>query len=806
MKKHPLADCEKCPLQFAKWAPTVGPNNATVAVVSRSPAKGDCIKKQPFSGPSGKVLDHLLDQNGYARENIKITNVVLCRADDVPSEAIRCCSKRLEADLENVSTIIAAGREAAISLAGAANITSARGIVHSRNHKRVIVTNNPAIVLRDSRGFADLVRDFKLALNPVPAPKLPEVHWTNDADKAGRWFREFNRHVDKSKPYSCDIESRGLTPDAPIVAFGLSFDGLKAISVGELVTRENWFMRDYLWPFLADHSRRKYLWHNGKFDCKVLRYMGIPARIDADTILLSYALDERPGVHALEYLCRTELGWPDYEPEIVKYFKKHSDEKNPDGTWKIPVPDELYPYNALDCAGVAQLFPILRDRAERDRVLFEPYFSMLLPSSEALIHLESSGIAYNIEEACDILEEEVWPELLKIRASMKEMLNDPDYNPASSQQNAKWVYDVWRCMHKMQERKDKARSVDEAAYNELIAGRFISRDMSGMGLSDEHPQTLLIREWAKNLKRFKQLDKQRSNYLEGLVVVAEKRPDERPGIGRIFGNFNNINTVTGRLGSDKPNMQNITRPKDGLPNIRRLIVASRGRKLISADYSQAELRTLAVIAGDINLLEAYGKGLDLHAIAAERFYGANWTKENRSSAKNMNFGVAYDQSPETFQEKHGIPTAEAREFVAWWWKEHPQVKTWRDSIHKTVKADGEVVTLFGRKRRFPLLTKENYNDSMREAVNFVIQSTAHDFTLWSLIQLTRDYDPSIIRYIIEGHDSIVADCSDLRCSDFGLGIKTVMESAPKETLGWTLPFTVEVSVGDNWSDMEEIEV
>src|SRR4029077_11022144 len=139
----------------------------------------------------------------------------------------------------------------------------------------------------------------------------------------------------------------------------------------------------------------------------------------------------------------------------------------------------------------------------------------------------------------------------------------------------------------------------------------------------------------------------------------------------------------GRTSSSNPNLQNITRPKQGLPNIRSLFVASdEDHILLSADYSQAELRAVAYKSGDDGLLQVYREGLDLHSIAAERFYGPEFTKEQRSRAKNMDFGVTYGQSAQTFQEKHDIPEEEAERFIAWWWQQFPGIREWTNEVAK----------------------------------------------------------------------------------------------------------------------------
>src|SRR5215467_9096707 len=175
-RKHPLAVCEACPLQNRPYAATTGPLTARFAVVSRSPGMHESMQGKAFSGPSGKVLDHLLQLQGLSRDDVLATNVVLCQSDGSEEgwgRAMACCSPRLDNEIQNAETVIACGREAAGWIASAPNITANRGYVHYRDNgvlqnQRIIVTNNPAVVIRDDRTYPELVRDFRLAINPLP--------------------------------------------------------------------------------------------------------------------------------------------------------------------------------------------------------------------------------------------------------------------------------------------------------------------------------------------------------------------------------------------------------------------------------------------------------------------------------------------------------------------------------------------------------------------------------------------------------------------------------------------------------------
>jgi uracil-DNA glycosylase family 4 len=806
-RKHPLAECENCPLIKQPCAPTIGPANAKIAVVSRSPGKYEAQKGEPFSGPSGKILDHLLKQNGVTRDEVLLTNVVLCHTDKPTKEAIAACSPRLRSELVNADTIVAAGGEATTELTGSKSVGGNRGFRHRRiigassgRQQEIVVTNNPALVFKDDSVFLDLVKDFKLAINPRPAPTLPEVNWTNDPETAKRWLSEILEQ--EPAKLACDIESRGLAHTARLAAIGLSTTGRKAVSFGERCTNNEVVFGDYLRPLL-ENQERTYIWHNGKFDVRNLRHKGINARVDEDTLLMSYALDERSdeeGVHSLDYLLHDVLAWPDYEPYVVEQWKQKIGQLEKARKWKeldeLPIPDELYDYNGLDTAGTMQLHEELEPRLKEDQVEL-PYRRLLIPGSEALTTMELAGMPYNVPVAADLLEEEVWPKLGEFKLQLQLKVGDGNYNPNSAPQNAALVYDKWEVTHDIDRGPDRERSVDKAVYRELKEGRFTFKLTDDPNLELRRATVI---EWAKLFEEFKLLDKQRSTYIESLIPRAEV------GNGRIYTDLNLHGTVSGRPASRNPNLLNITRPKEGLPNIRKLFVARKGHKIVSADYSQAELRCIAKLSRSRGLSKIYADRVSLHKQVAERFYGPDYNKEQYTYTKNMNFGVAYGQSPETFQEKHDIPVDEAKKFVKWWKSEFPEVFTWSKEVQQSAIKNGYVQTEWGRKRRFYLITPQNIGEIKREAVNFLPQSTAADFTLYSLIRLAGELDPAMGSLCLTVYDSIIGEFADNYVMDAAKIIKQVMESTPKDALKWDFPFEAEVAIGPSWGEVKEIEV
>lgn len=832
MEKAPYAQCDICPLKDKPCALTTGPADADIAVVSRSPGFNEAMSGKAFAGPSGKVLNHLLTLQGVAREEVLTTNVVLCQTDSLEGdlwEAVRACTPRLEAEIARAGTVIAAGAEAARALLGdAVRVGADRGYPHVRDlelihgtqefegkTQRVIITNNPAVVIRDDSSFPEMVRDFRLAINPLPRPKLPTVKIINTVEEAKRAATEMLGHFevlagslysDEERIISSDIEARGsdgtktggLKHTAEVVCAGFSIRPERAVVFGQTPCYDSTFLSDYLKP-LYEVQGVNYLWHNGKYDIKVLRTYDINARVDEDTMLLSWCLDERPGDpesgaggHSLEWLLKDELGWPKYEPESVKHFKKT-------GQFSTPQAErQLYEYNGFDTAGALGLYQGFVKRAKVDGVYERPYKFMLLRLSEALTKTELQGNMFDDVKAADILEEEVWPKLRDLRIEGREISKKPELNYNSTKQMSELLYDDWKFKHSLVrpkiERKGK-RSTDRYVREEVLkVGKF------ELGDSIDREQ---FTEFIQAYDDFKVLDKQRGAFFEGLILKRDSRT------GRIYTDFKIHGTESGRLSSSNPNMQQVTRPKAGMPSIREAFIPDPGCSFVSADLSQAELRTIAVLSGDRNLREIYlDTNRSLHKEIAAQFYGSNYTYEEYVKAKNINFGVAFWQSGYTFAQMYHMPREEADAFVKFWWARFPQVWEWTKATEKEILDVGELQSPFGHKRRFYVIPSDQSGrlHTIKQGINFRPQNIAGNITLWAMLRLSEDLDWDKAQLRINVHDNIVLNVRDEFIEEIARMTVDYMQAAAKEAIDWDFPFLAEVSVGKTWGQLKELQL
>lgn len=775
MKKHPLANCEECPLRDERMASTTGPANAKIAMVSRAPGYHDVSHGKPFSGPSGQVLDYLFRSNEVDRKDVITTNLVLCYSEDPPKAAINACRPRLESEIANVETIIAAGVEAVKEFTDAKSIKSARGLEHTRKTEkktqRVIATSNPAVVLYDSDSFPNLVEDFRLALNPPPPVTYPKI-LVVDTKASGKSL--LNRLSKHDGPIATDLEGRY----DHIECAGFAIENDRAFVLTRRAIVENW---DLFKEFYE--SNKQWVWHNGIYDVKLLKKNGVHSRIVDDTYAMSYVLDERTeGVHGLKYLARTQLGWKNYETDAIdEYFE----------TGKLP--DDIatfYDYNGYDCAGTFQLFNLLEQRAKKDEV-YDLYKHHMVPFFNAIVDIELRGFHFDHVAAADLNEEVVLPELRRLRKKMAEITGLEFFNPASNKQVSAWAYDTCGLVHSLKSTRKRSfeRSFSKEVRTEIAADRF-----------DCKPKFKdALKQFSELHQVWSEIDKQRGTYIEGLIKLVGED-------GKLYASFNPCGTVTGRPSSRNPNFLNITRTgRNIVPAIRTLFKPSPGNVIIQGDYSQAELRVISTLSGDKELQAIYkDTNRSLHKETAAAFYGDSYTKEQYVKSKNINFGVCYGQSAFMFAQMYHMPREEAQAYIDNWFKKFPDVLAWIKDTHVKINKEQYLANPFGRKRRFHLITEENLQDTLREGVNFLPQSTASEFTVCAVVELNALGIP-IINTV---YDSIIADVPENEAMDVAYLIKQTMEKQPKENIGWDIvPFKADISIGQkSWGEVEEVEL
>ena len=294
---------------------------------------------------------------------------------------------------------------------------------------------------------------------------------------------------------------------------------------------------------------------------------------------------------------------------------------------------------------------------------------------------------------------------------------------------------------------------------------------------------------------YRQLSKLRSTYTEGLLKVADEK-------GRVHTTFTQTVTATGRLSSVEPNLQNIPVRTELGRELRRFFVAPQGKKLIDADYSQIELRLLACISGDQNMIDAFQNGVDIHTVTASQVFGVPpeaVTPEMRKSAKAVNFGIVYGISAFSLSEDLGVSRAEADDYIKSYFRTYLGIERYLSETVERAKKEGYVTTLSGRRRSIPELTSgkgmlKKFGE--RVAMNSPIQGTAADIIKKAMIRVDRALQKAKLdaRLILQVHDELIVECSEKDVSAAAEILRREMEGV----MQLAVPLTVELNIGDSW--------
>ncbi len=410
---------------------------------------------------------------------------------------------------------------------------------------------------------------------------------------------------------------------------------------------------------------------------------------------------------------------------------------------------------------------INRDLEKKD--LFKLYTEIELPLVKVLFEMEREGITINTE-VLDELAPKYKAEIEKIKDRIV-FLADEDFNINSPKQLGTILFEKLHLPDRNNKKHSTAVDVLES-------------------LSGEHP---IIDE----ILRYRTITKLYSTYIEGMRQYI--RAD-----GKIHTIFNQTTAVTGRLSSNEPNLQNIpVRTEEGR-ELRKMFVASKGCQLLSADYSQIELRLLAHYSGDPVLCKAYQEGLDIHTATAAQIFGVNIndvTPEMRRSAKAVNFGIIYGISPYGLAQNLGVNQSVAREYIDKYFKTYPTIKQFLDSSVEMYKQKGYVSTLFGRIRTFDNVVPNSRDArfSERAAMNMPLQGTASDIIKIAMLNVRNELIKRNLKtkLILQIHDELILDVPNNEIDEVRELVREKMENVAK----LRIPLIVEIDVGPSWYDI-----
>ena len=419
-------------------------------------------------------------------------------------------------------------------------------------------------------------------------------------------------------------------------------------------------------------------------------------------------------------------------------------------------------------SGMIKAWDIARNELEKKEIL-KLYTEIELPLVKVLFEMEKTGITININ-VLNELAPKYKTEMAQISQRIYEIAGC-EFNINSPKQLGEILFDKLKLNDKNNHKHSTAVDVLES-------------------LRGESP---IIEE----ILRYRTISKLYSTYIEGMRQYI--RAD-----GKIHTVFNQTTAVTGRLSSNEPNLQNIpVRTEEG-KELRKMFVASKGCKLISADYSQIELRLLAHYSGDPVLCNAYQTGQDIHRATASQIFGvplSQVTDEMRRSAKAVNFGIIYGISPFGLSQNLGISTAKAREYIERYFETYPTIKQFLDSSVENYKQKGYVTTLFGRIRNFDNIVPKAHDAkfSERAAMNMPLQGTASDIIKIAMLNVQKELKKQKLnaKLVLQIHDELILDTPINEVEQVKEIVKNQMENVVK----LRVPLTVEIDAGDSWYEI-----
>ena len=523
-------------------------------------------------------------------------------------------------------------------------------------------------------------------------------------------------------------------------------------------------------PLMEDASVLK-IGHNVKFDLQMLALRGIALGPYDDIMLMSYVLDAGRSEHGLDALAK----------RYFDHARLDSNEITGSGKSRITFDGvdigKATEYAAEDADIALRSWRVLKARLVSDQVA-SVYETLERPLAAVLARMERHGISIN-RQALLQLSSEFGQKALALEAEIQKLAGEP-LNPGSPKQLGVILFGKLG-LPGGTKTKTGAWSTGARALDELAEQ------------GHELPRKIL--DW-------RQVAKLRSTYTEALPNHVN------PTTHRVHTCYALASTTTGRLSSSEPNLQNIPIRTEEGRKIRRAFIAAEGHQLVSADYSQIELRLLAEIAQIEQLRKAFRDNLDIHAMTASEMFGVpikGMPSDVRRRAKAINFGIIYGISAFGLANQLGIEREEAGAYIRKYFERFPGIRDYMEASKAFAKQNGYVLTLFGRKCHYPDLANPNpsvraFNE--RAAINARLQGTAADIIRRAMVRMEAALQKEKLsaRMLLQVHDELVFEVPEDEVEKTLPVVKKVMEDAPMPALSLSVPLRVDARAANNWDD------
>ncbi|MFA7579835.1 DNA polymerase I [Castellaniella sp.] len=625
--------------------------------------------------------------------------------------------------------------------------------------------------LREETGDSSRIpeQDGRVEAETAEAPQALHYELVLEQGQFLAWLERLK----SAKLVALDTETTSLDPMAArLVGFSVALAPGVAAYVplahrGPGVPRQlesEWVLAQ-LRPWLEDASAAKVL-HNAKYDTHVFANVGLSLRgVRHDTMLQAYVLQSNRRVNlqdlSIQWLGQAGTSYEDLCGKGARQI----------GFDEVAL-DQAGPYAAEDADFTLRLHQALFPQVAEDAGLSRIY-ALEMQTSAVLARIERNGVAIDARELA-VQSHELGQQLLALEAQAHELAGQP-FNLNSPRQLGEILFERMQ-IPVVRKTPSGAPSTDEEVLTQLAA---------------DHPLPKLLLE-------YRGLAKLKSTYTDKLPRMVDART------GRVHTRYAQAAVVTGRLASSDPNLQNIpVRTPEGR-RVRAAFVASQGGSIVSADYSQVELRVMAHLSGDENLCKAFEQGLDIHRATAAEVFGLALDAvdaEHRRAAKAINFGLIYGMGEFGLANNLGIARSAARAYIDRYFTRYPGVAAYMDRIRRQAHEQGRVETVFGRRLHFPeLLTAKGARAAAAEraAINAPVQGTAADLIKMAMVAVQAWLDDQNLHslMVMQVHDELVFDAPAGEVALLREHIPEIMASVA--TLA--VPLVAEVGVGPNWSE------
>ena len=538
---------------------------------------------------------------------------------------------------------------------------------------------------------------------------------------------EFIQNIKTKNFFSLDTETTDIDPiHAELVGMSFSYNENQAFYVPIPAEREEALKIVNEFKEVLENEQTLKIGQNIKYDILALSNYGIQVKGPMfDTMIAHYVLQPELR-HNMDYLAEVYLNYRTIPIEDL-IGSKGKNQKN----MRDLSPEAIYKYACEDADITLKLKSVLEKELENSGAA-SLFYDIEMPLVPVLAYMEKNGVCLDTEA----LKETSQHFTIRMNQIEQEIyqLAGKEFNVSSPKQVGEILFDQLKIVEKAKKTK---------------TGQYVTSEEVLEGLRNKH-------EIVGKILDYRGLKKLLSTYIDALPLLIN------PKTGKIHTSFNQTVTATGRLSSSNPNLQNIPiRNEDG-KEIRKAFIPEEGCEFFSADYSQIELRIMAHLSGDTNMIEAFHEGDDIHAATASKVYKIGIdevTREQRSKAKTANFGIIYGISVFGLAERMNVPRSEAKELIEGYFQTYPQIKEFMDKSIEKARANGYIETVFGRKRFLPDINSHNAvvrGYAERNAINAPIQGSAADIIKVAMIRIYQRFLAENIRskMILQVHDEL----------------------------------------------------